>query len=351
MPSDQRGAQRLTIEQLQQWERLEYGMFIHFGMSTFVDLDGKVFFKPDGRDPASAYAPDRLDVDQWVSVARDAGMKYAVLTAKHIAGFCLWPSRHTDYTVAHGGDTTNVVEELVRACERRGVRPGLYYSSYDNHHRWGSRTRSDFASKQAYLQLAARRLEFGGQSCAREDDDERMPYTSSHYQSFQTAQLSELLTDFGPLVEVWIDHPDALGRGYRTFCYQHVARLQPDAVIMMNNGTPTSEDYDVDYAWPSDLIAMEEGAREGNRHRKWRTIEGGEYYLPGEVCDSIARIRQDWFHLDGDRPRPVGDLVRQFRACRQSGVNYLLNVPPDRHGLIPDEFRETLCRLRVEMGL
>ena len=106
MTGEMRGHQRLTLEQLQQWEKLGYGMFIHFGMSTFVDLDGKVFFKPDGTDLPTAYSPDRLDVDQWVCVARDAGMKYAVLTAKHISGFCLWPSRHTDYSVANSGDTT-----------------------------------------------------------------------------------------------------------------------------------------------------------------------------------------------------------------------------------------------------
>src|SRR5438093_1302814 len=76
------------------WESLGYGMFIHFGMSTFV---GKEL--PGGQDPSSTYAPDKLDVDQWVQVARDAGMKYAVLTAKHVAGHCLWPSKFTDYDV------------------------------------------------------------------------------------------------------------------------------------------------------------------------------------------------------------------------------------------------------------
>ena len=88
-----RGTQRLSLEQLRKWESLGYGMFLHFGMSTF---DGHEL--SDGRSPASLYAPDALDVDQWISVARDAGMAYAVLTAKHVAGHCLWPSRHTAYT-------------------------------------------------------------------------------------------------------------------------------------------------------------------------------------------------------------------------------------------------------------
>ena len=118
------GAQRLSLAKLQAWEALGYGMFIHFGMSTFVAQE-----IPDGKAPASAYNPDKLDVDQWVGIARDAGMKYVVLTAKHVAGHCLWPSRHTNYTVANSGNKTDVVEALVKACERRGILPGFYYCS------------------------------------------------------------------------------------------------------------------------------------------------------------------------------------------------------------------------------
>jgi len=345
------GHQRLSIEQLRQWENLRYGMFIHFGMSTFVNLTGKVYHKPTGEDPPAVYAPDRLDVEQWVSVARDAGMKYAVLTAKHIAGFCLWPSAHTDYSVANSGNKTDVVEAFVRACERKGVLPGLYYSSYDNYHRWGSRTRSDFATRQAYERLFAVRPRFGGASCAREDDDQRMPYTTSHYQAFQTAQVTELLTRYGRIMELWIDHPEVMGRGYRTFFYQHATSLQPDMVIMMNNGLPDSTEYDVDYAWPADLMAMEGGAPPPDGYRKWRCIERKMYYLPGEVCDSIAPIRQDWFWLEGDQPRPQEDLLKQFRACLDGGANYLLNVPPDRHGRIPGNFVDTLARIRGHMNL
>lgn len=345
-----RGNQRLGLEQLQTWERLGYGMFIHFGMSTYVDLAGKVFFKPDGSDPASCYNPDKLDVDQWVSVARDAGMTYAVLTAKHISGFCLWPSKHTAYSVAHGGNTTDVVEVFVTACRKRGVLPGLYYSSYDNHHRFGSRTRSDFPSKQAYFDLAAKRLPFGSTRPGGSDEG-RMIYTTSLYQAFQSEQIRELLTQYGKLVEVWIDHPDALGRGYRTHLYDEMARLQPEIVVMMNNGTPSSEEYDVDYAWPSDLIAMEQGEVSDNKYRKWRHIEGADYYIPGEVCDSIAPIRQDWFWLPDDGPRPMDELERQFRWCRDGGANYLLNVPPNRQGVIPADFVAALQELRKRMGL
>lgn len=323
------GSQRLSLEQLQKWESLQYGMFIHFGMSTFVQSE-----LPDGKAPATAYAPDRLDVDQWVSVARDAGMKYIVLTTKHVAGHCLWPSKHTDYTVANSTNKTNVVEEFCKACEKRGVLPGFYYCSWDNHNRFGSKTPSDGGVWQ----------EMNG---IPKSEANLPPFTTSLYQNFQTAQVTELLTQFGPIAETWIDIPGLLGRGYRTFLYDHIAQLQPQTVIMMNNGICDGDNYDVAYAWPSDLIALERNVPPGSGHRKWREIEGKKYYMPGEVCDPIAK---EWFWVNGDKLRSDEALLKQFNECRAGGVNLLLDVPPDQHGLIPDETVASLMRLRKNAG-
>ena len=107
------------MEALRRWESLGYGMFIHFGMSTFVGQE-----LPDGTQPSAVYAPTNLDVDQWISVARDAGMKYAVLTAKHVSGHCLWPSANTDYHVGTSGNKTDVVDAFIKACETRGLMAG-----------------------------------------------------------------------------------------------------------------------------------------------------------------------------------------------------------------------------------
>lgn len=306
------GAQRLSLAKLQSWEALGYGMFIHFGMSTFVGEE-----IPDGKAPISIYNPDGLDVDQWISIARDAGMKYVVLTAKHVAGHCLWPSRYTDYTVAHSPNKTDVVEALVKACERRGVLAGLYYCSWDNHHLFGSLTPSHTKFNEAY--------------------------TSSIYQDFQTAQVTELLSNYGPIAEMWIDIPGVLGRGYRTYLYEHIASLQPDCVIMMNSGISAGAHYNVSYAWPSDLIAMERTLPPPTGHVKWREIEGKSYYLPGEVCDTLGK---QWFWVDGDHPRPDSELVAILTESRKRGANLLLDVPPDKHGRIPDEARDALMRLR-----
>jgi len=163
-PSKNNGAQRLSLEALKQWEALKYGMFIHYGMSTYTGSE-----LPDGTHPSTLYAPDRLDVDQWVSVARDAGMKYAVLTTKHVAGHCLWPTKLNDYHVGTSSNKTDVVEAFVSACEKRGVLPGLYYCSWDNHNRFGSVTPSDA----------------------------QLSFTTRAYMDFQTAQIQELLTQYG----------------------------------------------------------------------------------------------------------------------------------------------------------
>lgn len=310
------GSQRLALTQLQAWEKLGCGMFLCFGMSTFVQSE-----LPSGADPASVYAPDKLDVDQWVSVARDAGMKYAVLTAKHVSGHCLWPSDHTDYSVKNSGDTTDVVAKFVEACRARGVLPGIYYCSWDNHHRFSSRTPSD---------------------------GEGPAYTTSLYQDFQTAQVTELLTRYGGIAEMWIDIPGVLGRGYRTFLYNHIASLQPATMVMMNSGISTQETYDAAYAWPSDLVAIERRLPAEGGFQKLREIEGKSYYLPGEVCDPIGK---EWFWVEGDAPRPDDELAAQYKACRERGVNLLLSVPPDKHGVIPEESVQALTRLRQNAGI
>ena len=170
------GAQRLSLAKLRAWEALEYGMFLHFGLSTFDEDE-----LSRGDKPSTLYAPDQLDVDQWVQVARDAGMRYAVLTAKHVSGHCLWPSRHTNYHVGTSGNTTDVVEAFVTACQKHGILPGLYYCSWDNHHLFGSVTPSMTS------------FELG--------------FTTAEYRAFQLAQIEELLAQYGPIAEVWVDIP------------------------------------------------------------------------------------------------------------------------------------------------
>ncbi len=325
------GSQRLSLEQLEAWENAHYGMFIHFGMSTFLGNE-----LPDGKAPAAVYNPSKLNVDQWVSVARDAGMKYAILTTKHVAGHCLWPSLHTEYTVNNSTNKTDVVEAFIKSCGQRGIKPGFYYCSWDNHNRFGSKTPSDggvWAEMNAF---------------PKDQKGEMPAFTTSLYQNFQTAQITELLNNYGPIFEIWVDIPGVLGRGYRTYLYNYIADTQPDTVVMMNSGIGDGSTYNVDYAWPSDIMAIERKQPSTDGFKKWRNIEGKDYYIPGEHCDPIGK---EWFHVQGDMPRPDSELLNQYELTRKTGVNFLLNVPPDKSGLIPKEYVDSLNRLRKNANI
>lgn len=323
------GHQRLPLPALHAWEALGYGMFIHFGMSTF---DGDEF--SGGDTPSAAYAPDALNVDQWVAVARDAGFRYAVLTAKHTAGHGLWPSRLTDYHVGSSGNTTDVVEAFVRACERHGVLPGLYYCSWDNHHRFGSCT-------------ANRRPD--GTSGACWD----WQFTTPAYEDFHLGQIEELLGGaYGSIAEVWTDIPYALSHGFRRRLYQRMAELQPQALLLMNNGIGDGTKLSPS-AWPTDIIPIEtmlppvaSNATATYGHQPWREVLGQRIYLPGEICDTVSRR---WFWSDGDRPKDDRELLGLALLARARGCNLLLDVGPDRHGRIPDDQVQALMRWRANL--
>jgi len=326
------GHQRHDLDRLQRWERLEYGMFLHFGMSTFDRVELSL-----GDQPPETYAPSELDVDQWVRVAKEAGMRYAVLTAKHVSGFCLWPSAHTDYHVGNSGNTTDVVAAFVEACERYGLRPGLYYCSWDNHHRLGSET-PNFTHQ---------------------------PYTTEEYRAFQRAQIEELLTDYGSIEEVWIDIPNYLGRDGRNKQYEQIVRLQPDAVVMMNAGFGDGTDPKTESTWPTDIVAIERDLpNSASGYQPWHDIDlehrrelaagpavwhgrqpipPKRHYLPGEVCDTISKA---WFYYNKDDLRSDGELLGMRLIARERGANFLLNVPPDPRGLIREDYAGALRRLR-----
>jgi len=310
-------------------------MFIHFGMSTY---DGQELSLGD--QPSTRYHPTNLDVDQWVCVARDAGMEYAVLTAKHVSGHCLWPSAHTDYHVGTSANTTDVVAAFVKACEKRGILPGLYYCSWDNHHLMGSQTPTFIAQEHAWTSVA--------------------------YREFQLQQVHELLTNYGPLVEMWIDIPQVLGAEGRQRQYDQIATMQPDALVAMNHSFGDGSQLNYATTWPTDVMTIERWLPNSNGgYNPWHKIghrsrlvgdepvktrrepeEMLDYYLPGEVCDPIG---YDWFFRQEDRLRSVEELLGMRLVARERRTNFLLNVPPNKSGVIPAESVSHLMRLRRAM--
>ncbi|NJD20587.1 MAG: alpha-L-fucosidase, partial [Gemmatimonadetes bacterium] len=184
------------------WQRDELALFLHFGVNTFTDREWG-----DGTEDPALFTPERLDARQWARAARAAGFRAKILTAKHHDGFCLWPTATTRHSVAGspwragGGD---VVREFADACRAEGLKAGMYCSPWDR-------------NAPAYGD-------------------------SPRYNDLYRDQLTELLTRYGPLAEVWFDGANGEGPNGRRQLYDWprtwalVRRLQPEAVIFSDAG-------------------------------------------------------------------------------------------------------------------
>lgn len=172
-----------------------YGMFIHYGMNTFLDKDWS-----EGVEPASTYHPTQLDCDQWVRIAREAGFRYVVLVTKHHDGFCLWDSKYTDYDVASSPVPTDIIAAVAKACKKYGLQLGLYYSLWDRHE--PSYKEADF----------------------------------SRYVDYMAHQLTELMSNYGPICELWFDGGwDKPAQAWDIpRLYKLVKKLQPHCAISTN---------------------------------------------------------------------------------------------------------------------
>lgn len=282
-------------------------MFLHFGVNTFTDREWG-----DGRESPSIFAPTQFDANQWARVARDAGFRTLVLTAKHHDGFCLWPTATTKHSVASSpwrDGRGDVVREMVTACRAHGLRVGLYCSPWDrNHPTYG--------------------------------DSER-------YNEILRQQLTELLGNYGDVHEVWFDGANGEGPNGKRQVYDwprtfaHVRSLQPNAVIFSDAGP--------DVRW----IGNERGvAGETN----WSTIRSNAVPFPGVSGDGIIEalqsghpdgdvwrpgetdvsIRPGWFYHPAEdaRVKSVDDLVSIYFSSVGRNSKLLLNVPPTREGLL-----------------
>ena len=321
--------QRLSVRQLNAWQDLQYGMFLCFGIKTFAqDKSG------DGNAPLEAYNPRRLDVGQWIRVAKEAGMKYAILTAKQVPGFSLWPSAYSDYSVKNCAIDTDIVGEFVSECRKQGILPGLYYCSWDNHHRFGSKTPN---KSKNYLDSI--------ETPTEKEPLEDAPFTTHLFQNFMTAQIDELLGNYGPLVEFWIDIPAVLGNGYRRFLYDHLAERDPNMVIVMNHGLKKVDSkiaFNPDKAWPTDVLTMEQYYPNAAYDPVWH-INGKDRHFPAETCFTMGK---HWYWEDEDHARPIEKLTSAYQSCLDHRVNLLLSVPPNREGIIPDRWIDPLMEMK-----
>lgn len=305
-----------TEEQLA-WQQLELTAFIHFGMNTFTDSEWG-----NGDESPTLFNPTALDCEQWVRTLQSGGFKMIILTAKHHDGFCLWQTETTNHSVASSpwrDGKGDVVRELSDACHKHGMKFGVYLSPWD------------------------RNAECYGDSPT--------------YNTFFIAQLTELLTNYGRVDEVWFDGACGEGPNGKRQVYDWesilatIERLQPHAVTAImgddvrwvgNEGgrgrttewsaTPyTPKSYGHGAASNAKLGLEEMSADLGSRELVARA--DGIYWYPSEVDVSI---RPGWFYhaSQDDEVRSVANLVDiYFNSVGRNSV-LLLNIPPDRRGLI-----------------
>lgn len=317
-----------SLRQLR-WHELEFYGFVHFTINTFTDKE----WGYGDEDPA-LFNPSDFDAEQIVRTAKDAGMKGLILTAKHHDGFCLWPSKFTEHSVKHSpwrhghGD---VVKEISKACRKFGLKFGVYLSPWD-------RNRKD--------------------------------YGQASYLTYFRNQLRELLTNYGPIFEVFFDGANG-GDGFyggarevrqidrETFynwptTWQLVRELQPDACLFSDAGP------DVRWAGNERGVAGETCWATLNREdfvpgradqaRLNRGDRPGSSWVPAE-CD--VSIRPGWFyHSQEDaKVRTAQNLVDLYYSSVGRGASLLVNLPPDRQGRIHDNDVQALREFRRILDL
>ena len=279
------------------WHDLEVGMFIHLAPQTWQDSESDTM-----ATPLSAINPEKLDTDQWVRVAESMGAKYIVFVAKHEGGFCWWPTETTDYSVKsipwHDGKG-DVMRNLAKSCQDRGMKLGVYLSPQDKKH-------------------AAR---VGGKTAD--------PTKQSEYESMFRAQLTELLTRYGSMMEVWFD-------GSLVFDVGDILREHaPNAVVFQGpqasiRWVGNEDGFAPDPAWS----AVKFGIKDWGHYTAADGDPAGDRWLPNE-CD--ARIRNTWFwRTDNEKAlKSVAQLMDMYERSVGHGGVLLLNQTPDRSGLIP----------------
>lgn len=302
-----------------------YGMFIHFGPNTFADMEWS-----DGSIPLSKYNPTKLDPDQWVRVARDAGFRYVLLITKHHDGFCLWDSKYTDFDVASTPVKTDVVKAVSDACRKYKLGFAIYYSLWDRH--------------EPSYKLADK----------------------SKYIDFMCNQLTELLTNYGNVCELWFD--GGWDRQVKDWelerVYNHVKKLQPLCAVGTNhtieqtpgsrrNTHPDSMTVDNKYGFqyfPSDFRLWD--PKIANRHDHKQYIHDGKsYYVPFEHTICLSKV-WTWFQKSDNRPvRELDELEELFYWCTDNGNTLVMNVPPDNTGRIREHEAERVIALGKRLGL
>src|SRR5947209_7222631 len=312
-PSDVEPATRRTPV-LAHYEEMQFGVSYHFSMNTFTGNDYET-----GGVPASTYNPTHLDVRQWIRVARDLGARYAVLTAKHMSGFCLWDSEGYDYDVAASGNKTDVVAAFMAACKEYGLEPGFYYCILDPH----NEGKFDWDS----------------------------PVPDSYYKLIKH-HLTELHTRYRTPFYQLLDITWKVSDDQRWELYRLIKSLSPDCLVVMNQAYYQSKRnlgrICEPKSWPTDVINGEDTLPAEEGHNPDIKMDGKTRYLPMEAWIPTGPPfkpmppMHSWFWRPGFETQSAEIIASHYHDCRSRHANLLLNLSPDTTGRLPDETVKTL---------
>ncbi|TCO41475.1 alpha-L-fucosidase [Kribbella antiqua] len=340
------------------WQRQELIAFVHFGPNTFTGLECGT-----GLDDPAVFNPTSLDCDQWARALVSAEFKGVILTAKHHDGFCLWPSRYLPHTVTASPFQGDVVAELAAASKAHDLAFGVYLSPADLH----QAKAGCYGNGSAVVESVIPTLVPGDDRAALVESGElpSFSYAVDDYNRFYLNQLYELLTQYGPISEVWLDGADPTGTA-QTYDYDAwfdlVRRLAPEATIAVGGPDVRWVGNESGYARYSEWSVVPFTGTPGELRKSLVTSDEAEDlagpdvlakadYLKWYPAEVDVSIRPGWFYHPehDDSVKSVAQLLDMYRNSVGRNAVLLLNIPPDRRGLIapPDverlaEFGSTL---------
>ena len=345
------------------WMRLERTFFLHFGVNTFNEVEWGT-----GREEPSLFNPTALDANQWLGAVKNFGGTMFVLVCKHHDGFCLWPTRYTPHSVVASpwrGGKGDEVREVADAAKAHGVKLAVYLSPADLYQlRTNLKNRAGYYGNGSSNVLSI--IPTDPASFQSDPSKGRAPtpgftnytYVVDDYNRYFLNQLYELLTEYGPIEEVWFDGANPDPSVHETYnyaaWYDLIRSLQPNAVIMGkgpdvrwvgNEGgvgrttewsvipLPTAPD---NFNWP-DWTGGDLGSR--------AKLKPGSHlwWYPAEVNTTILQ-NSAWFWARNKHPRTVTQLVDIFYTSIGRNGNLIMNLSPDKRGLVPDNQLDALSR-------
>ncbi len=309
-------------ERMQWWREARFGMFIHWGLYAVPagEWNGETnhaeWIRTTARIPLETYDrfvdqfnPVKFNADEWVRMAKEAGMKYIVITTKHHDGFCLFDSKYTNFDIMATPFKRDIMKELADACRRQGIRICWYHSIMDWHH-------PDYLPRRDW-----------------ETDRSSEGADFDRYVQYMKNQLGELLTNYGEIGVLWFDGEweSTWNRHYGQDLYKYVRRLQPD--IIVNNrvgggrsgmeGFSKGDEYAGDFGTPEQRIPATG--------------------LPGVDWETCMTMNNHWGYNKHDNNwKSTTDLLRKLADIASKGGNFLLNVGPTAEGLFPEPAIERL---------